>query len=69
MSVKLCCEGALVNSFLVGGDFFRLLIPLQTVMDPDSGSGSKLFNNLILVPEIIFENINFEKSQQMTTKA
>ena len=62
MSVNLCCikEPLLTLSLLAVT--FLSADTFANSLDPDSGHSDS-------VPEIIFENVNFEKSQQMTTKA
>ena len=53
----------------ISGNFFHLLITFVNNLNPDQDQpGSKLFESLKVFLKELFENINFEKSQQ-TTKA
>ena len=63
------------NSFPTSGDFCRLLITFANSLEPKSGlkkclsgSGSKLFDTLMVLLKAFLENSNFVKNQQ-TTKA
>ena len=50
------------NSFLASGDFCHLLISFENSLDHD------LNPNIVFLIDF-FEKVNFEKSQQTTTKA
>ena len=65
----------LVNFFLASSDFCHLLITFANSLDPDQDGqnvGSDLDPNrltLMLFLKEFFEKVNFENSQQTTTKA
>ena len=67
----------LLNSFLVSGDFCRLLIAFANSLDPDQDplivspdlDSNCLIDSLKEFLKECSEKVNFEKSQQTTTKA
>ena len=61
-----CLSTIFFNSYHARGDFCCLLITFSNSYAP---SGSKPFDTLILFLKEFFEKVDFEKSQQMTTKA
>ena len=64
-----------INSFLASGDFCHLPIIFANSLDPDQDRhkvGPDLNKNVWhsdSVTERVYGKVNFEKSQQMTTKA
>ena len=66
------------NFLPASGDFYCLLISFANCLNPDQDRENLnpdldpnclIFKSIALVPVRIFENVNFEKSQQQTTKA
>ena len=51
----------MANSFLASSNFYHLLMTFANSLD-------KLFDTLIVLLEEFFEKVNFERSQQTTTK-
>ena len=65
-----------ITSFLASCNFCRLLITFANSLDPDKDRQNngpdldpKRFDTLIVFLKEFFEKVNFEKSQQTTTKA
>ena len=69
----MCWTDTYHKYFLASGNFYRLLISFASRFDPDQGGQSvlMLFQTVLhsdSIPGITYENVVFEKKQQMTKK-